>query len=91
MFFNQKLDSCFYSELPKSARMWEVMHNWTTLIHVLHVSCSGSLKLNVKCVGEAVNQSKINCSTYTVVNRGIILGNVCFGDLLFCTALVTWD
>lgn len=39
-FLDQKLDSCFYSELPESASLWEVMHNWTTLIHVLHVSCS---------------------------------------------------
>lgn len=38
---------------------------------------SESPKLNVKCVGEVVNQSKINCSTYVVVNRGIIFGKIC--------------
>jgi len=44
---------------------------------------SGSLKLNIKCVGEAVNQSKINCSTYVVLNRGIILGKSV--SVTYCT------
>lgn len=70
--------------MPESARLWEVMHKCTTLImSYMFTAQSGSLKLNVKCVGEAVKQSKINCSTYVLLNRGIISGKSV--SVTYCT------